>query len=110
MTKDYYKILGVSKNASSEEIKKAYRKLAHEHHPDKKHGNEAKFKEINEAYQVLGDQKKRESYDRFGTADPHGFPGQGGGPSGWPGGFQWASEGVDMGDLGDIFETFFGGG
>lgn len=114
MPKDYYKVLGVSKNASGEEIKKAYRKLAHEHHPDKKGGTEAKFKEINEAYQVLGDQKKRETYDRFGTAEP------GAGFGGWPGGggfggFQWAQgapggfEGVDMGDLGDIFETFFGG-
>lgn len=119
MPKDYYKVLGVAKGASGEEIKKAYRKLAHEHHPDKKGGNEAKFKEINEAYQVLGDQKKRETYDRFGTADPAGFGG-----AGWPGGhdhgggfggFQWGQagtggfEGVDMGDLGDIFETFFGG-
>lgn len=116
MPKDYYKVLGVAKGASSEEIKKAYRKLAHEHHPDKKSGNESKFKEINEAYQVLGDQKKRETYDRFGTAEPGGF---GGGAGGWPGGgfggFQWGQggqtgfEGVDMGDLGDIFETFFGG-
>jgi molecular chaperone DnaJ len=114
MAKDYYKLLGVAKGASSEEIKKAYRKLAHEHHPDKKGGNEAKFKEINEAYQVLGDQKKRENYDRFGTAEPGGF---GGGPGGGGfGGFQWAQggqggfDGMDMGDLGDIFETFFGGG
>lgn len=114
MAKDYYKILGVNKGATGEEIKKAYRKLAHEHHPDKKGGNEAKFKEINEAYQVLGDQKKRETYDRFGTAEPGGFGGGAGG--GWPGdGFQWGQgapsgfEGVDMGDLGDIFETFFGG-
>lgn len=114
MPKDYYKVLGITKGASGEEIKKAYRKLAHEHHPDKRGGTEAKFKEINEAYQVLGDQKKRETYDRFGTAEPGGFGGAGGG---WPGGggFQWGQggstgfEGVDMGDLGDIFETFFGG-
>lgn len=116
MPKDYYKILGVAKGSSQEEIKKAYRKLAHEHHPDKKGGNEAKFKEVNEAYQVLGDQKKRESYDRFGTAEPGGFGGAGGpGHGGGFGGFQWGAggpagfEGVDMGDLGDIFETFFGG-
>jgi molecular chaperone DnaJ len=112
MAKDYYKVLGVTKSASGEEIKKAYRKLAHEHHPDKKGGTEAKFKEINEAYQVLGDQKKRETYDRVGTAEPGGFNG---GPGGGFGGFQWGQggpggfEGVDMGDLGDIFETFFGG-
>ena len=103
MAKDYYKILGVPRSASADDIKKAYRKLAHEHHPDKRGGNEAKFKEVNEAYQVLGDDKKRQTYDRFGTAD---FGGTGTGPGGWPGGF----EGVDMGDLGDIFETFFGGG
>ena len=68
--KDYYNILGVAKNASSEDIKKAYRKLAHKHHPDIKGGDEQKFKEINEAYQVLSDRAKRASYDRFGTAEP----------------------------------------
>lgn len=66
MSKDYYNILGVSKDASADEIKKAYRKLAHQHHPDKKGGDEAKFKEINEAYQVLSDQQKRQQYDQFG--------------------------------------------
>src|SRR3990167_754317 len=75
--KDYYKILGVNKNASQDEIKKAFRKLAHEHHPDKKGGNEAKFKEINEAYQVLGDQNKRAKYDQFGSAFEHGQAGGG---------------------------------
>ena len=115
MPKDYYKILGIAKSASGEEVKKAYRKLAHEHHPDKKGGNESKFKEINDAYQVLGDKAKRETYDRFGTAEPGGFGGAGGWPGGGFGGFQWGQagpggfEGVDMGDLGDIFETFFGG-
>ena len=64
--KDYYNILGVQRNASEDEIKKAFRKLAHEHHPDKKTGNEAKFKEINEAYQILSDPKKRSNYDNFG--------------------------------------------
>ena len=66
MPKDYYKILGVSKDASEEEVKKAYRKMAHQHHPDKKTGDEAKFKEINEAYQVLINDKKRAEYDRYG--------------------------------------------
>ena len=68
MQKDYYKILGVEKNASQEEIKKAYYKLAHQYHPDKKEGNESKFKEINEAYQILSNQEKRSNYDRFGTS------------------------------------------
>ena len=66
MSKDYYNILGVSKGASQEEIKRAFRKLAHKHHPDKKGGDENKFKEINEAYQVLSDEKKRQQYDQFG--------------------------------------------
>ncbi len=67
MAKDYYEILGVSKNASDDEIKKAYRRLAHKYHPDKAGGEEAKFKEINEAYQVLSDKQKRSHYDQFGT-------------------------------------------
>lgn len=102
--KDYYSILGVSKSASDEEIKKAFRKLAHKYHPDKAGGNEDKFKEINEAYQVLSDKKKRENYDRFGTAGPAwgGFPG---------GGFDYSNMGgqVDMSDLDEIFDTFFEG-
>lgn len=108
--KDYYKILGVAKGATEEEIKKAYRKLAHEHHPDKAHGNENKFKEVNEAYQVLSDKKKRAQYDRFGTAEPMGgFPG-GGGTYGWEGfqGFD-PQNFSDFGDLGDIFDSFFEG-
>jgi molecular chaperone DnaJ len=119
--KDYYSILGVAKTASEEEVKKAYRTLAHQHHPDKAGGNEAKFKEINEAYQVLSDKNKRAQYDRFGTADPMGGfgggnPGAGGGfggaqwGAGFPGGGFDPSQFGDMGDLGDIFETFFGGG
>ncbi len=64
--KDYYTILGIPRTASEEEIKKAFRKLAHEYHPDKKTGNEEKFKEINEAYQILSDPKKRSNYDNFG--------------------------------------------
>jgi molecular chaperone DnaJ len=116
MAKDYYTILGVQKNASEDDIKKAYRKLAHQHHPDKKGGDEAKFKEINEAYQVLSDKTKRAHYDRFGSADPAGgFGGaqwggfQGNVPPGWEGvGFD-PSQFSGMGDIGDIFETFFGG-
>ena len=66
MAKDYYQTLGVEKKASKDEIKKAYRKLAHQHHPDKAGGNEAKFKEVNEAYQILSDPTKRSQYDNFG--------------------------------------------
>ena len=76
-TPDYYKTLGVSRNATEDEIKKAYRKLARTHHPDAG-GDEAKFKEINEAYEVLSDKKKRQLYDQYGTADaqriPYGYP------------------------------------
>lgn len=123
MTKDYYSILGVAKNATDDDIKKAYRKLAHEYHPDKPGGNEAKFKEINEAYQVLSDKAKRAQYDRFGSAGPTGaggFGGNWGGFSaqgnpndyagqGW-GGFGFDPQNVaDMGDFGDIFESIFEG-
>ncbi len=105
MSKDYYKTLGVDKNASQEEIKKAFRKLAHEHHPDKAGGNEAKFKEINEAYQVLGDAKKRAQYDQYGSAFEQAQAG--GGFSGFEGfrDFSGYTNGfnVDMEDLGDIF-------
>ena len=66
MAKDYYKILGVEKGASKEDVKKAFRKLAHKYHPDKKEGDETKFKEANEAYQVLSDDKKRAEYDSYG--------------------------------------------
>jgi molecular chaperone DnaJ len=112
MAKDYYNILGVEKGASKDEIKKAFHKLAHKHHPDKNKGDDSKFKEVNEAYQVLSDDKKRASYDQFGSADgPSGFGGGQGGPFG---GFDFsgATGGVefDMGDLGDIFGDFFGGG
>lgn len=109
--KDYYKILGIERGATEEEVKKAFRKLAHEHHPDKAHGNEAKFKEANEAYQVLSDKKKREYYDRFGAEPQAGFGGQGPFPwgAGNMGGFDFNSQNVNFGDLGDIFETFFEG-
>src|SRR5512133_842666 len=78
MAADFYNVLGVSKGASEDEIKKAYRKLAHKYHPDKNGGDEKKFKEINEAYQVLSDKSKRAQYDQFGrTFDQGGFSGQG---------------------------------
>jgi molecular chaperone DnaJ len=102
MPKDYYKVLGVERSASQDEIKAAFRKKAHEHHPDKG-GDEAKFKEINEAYQALGDAEKRQRYDQFGSADAGA--GFGGGAGGF-GGFDFS----DMGDLGDLFGGMFGGG
>src|SRR3989344_1848378 len=113
--KDYYNILGVNKNASEEEIKKAFRKLAHVHHPDKSGGNEAKFKEASEAYAVLSDKKKRAQYDAFGTtgagAGAGGFQGAAGfDPSGF--GFDFSgfgNAGFDTGDLGDILSSIFGG-
>lgn len=115
MAKDYYKILGVDKSASPEELKKAFRKLAHQHHPDKQGGDEAKFKEINEAYQILGNAEKRAQYDRYGDA---AFQGQGFGGTGmnWEDfvrhaqGGQGGMGGVefDMGDLGDMFGDLFG--
>ena len=110
MSKDYYKTLGVSKNASKDEIKKAFHKLAHEHHPDRG-GKEEKFKEINEAYQILSDDKKRAQFDRFGAGDPtsQGFAGQGWDFSSMAGmGDFGHGEGMEF-DLGDIFSDFFGG-
>lgn len=110
--RDYYEVLGVSKSASADEIKKAFRKAAVKHHPDKEGGDETKFKEINEAYEVLKDQQKRQRYDQFGHA---GVGGNGGGASGNPfegfGGFGGQNVNFDFGDgLGDIFGQFFGGG
>jgi curved DNA-binding protein len=112
MSKDYYKILGVEKSASQDEIKKAFRKLAQQYHPDKPTGDEAKFKEINEAYGVLSDAKKRSQYDQFGSA---GFNGAGAGGQGF-GGFDFSgfsqnfSQGGVEFDLNDIFGSIFGGG
>ncbi len=107
MSKDYYDLLGVSKGASSDDIKKAYRKLAMQYHPDKNQGDaaaEAKFKEINEAYEVLSDSNKRQNYDTFGKA------GASGGGSGF-GGFGSGNSGFEgFGGFSDIFEEFFGGG
>lgn len=118
MPKDYYKILGVEKGAGEDEIKKAFRRLAHEHHPDKNGGNEQKFKDINEAYQVLGDKQKRSTYDQFGSAafENGGMGGQGGfnGAQGF-GGFDFGGQGFninvdDLGDLGDMLGGMFGFG
>lgn len=112
--KDYYSILGVEKNASKDEIKKAFRGLAHKYHPDKKGGDEKRFKEIGEAYSVLGDDKKRAEYDAYGRT----FSGAGGGGgqqyggfdfSGFGGGFGGGGQNVEF-DLGDIFGDIFGGG
>ncbi len=114
MNDDYYKILGVNKSASGDEIKKAYLKLAHKHHPDKSGGDEKKFKEINEAYQTLSNPEKRAGYDRFGkgfgnmgSAGGAGF-GQGFEGFGGAEGFN-VNFGGDMGDLQDILEGLFGG-
>lgn len=118
MAKDYYDILGVSRDASKDEIKKAYRKMAHKYHPDKENGDEAKFKEVNEAYQVLSNDQKKTQYDQFGQT----FDGAGGGPGGAGfGGFDFSQfqqgtggQGFEFnfgGDgMGDIFSEMFGGG
>lgn len=115
MSKDYYTILGVPQNATKDEVKKAYRSLAHKYHPDKSGGDEGRFKEINEAYQVLGDEKKRAQYDQFGTTFDQ---------TQRQGGFNWSGFGNNSGfdfegkpfdfnqsefDFSDIFEDFFGG-
>lgn len=114
MSKDYYKILGIEKSASQDEVKKAFKKLAMQHHPDRPSGDEKKFKEINEAYQVLGDADKRQRYDQFGSD----FDAQGG----WGAGMNWDDfmkaarsgqggyGGMNFGgiDLGDLFGDIFG--
>lgn len=116
--KNYYDILGVTKTATEDDIKKAYRKLAHKYHPDKSGGDESKFKEINEAYQILSDRNKRAQYDRFGSAGVNGGFGGGAGPGaggfgGSAGGFEGMgfdpSQFGDMGDFSDIFESIFEG-
>ena len=113
--RDYYETLGIEKGASADEIKKAFRKLAVQYHPDKEGGDETKFKEINEAYEVLKDSEKRQRYDQFGHA---GVGGAGGAPGGNPfegfGGFGGQGQSFEFnfgeGGLGDIFGSFFGGG
>jgi len=111
MSKDYYNILEVDKNATQDEIKKAFRKKAHQCHPDKDGGCEEKFKEINAAYQVLGNEQKRQQYDQFGSSFDQGG---GAGPGGYEDMFRQAGQGggfnVNMDDLGDIFNMFTGGG
>ena len=111
MPKDYYSILGVSKNANDDEIKKSFRRLAHEHHPDKG-GDASKFKDINEAYQILGDKQKRQTYDQFGSAAfENGGGGAPGGPGGFGGGgFDFNFQGQDFGDLNDVLGEMFGFG
>lgn len=121
--KDYYAILGVDRNATEEEIKKVYRKLAKQYHPDAHPGDKAaeeKFKEISEAYEVLGDKQKRARYDQmydgyksgrfsgFGGFDPSAFGGFAGGPGGFT--YTWTGGGGDFGDFSDFFKAFFGGG
>lgn len=106
--KDYYHVLGISRDASQDEVKRAFRALAHKHHPDKAGGDEEKFKEINAAYQVLGDPEKRQKYDQFGSAafdGSQGAPGQGG--AGFSG-FDFSGGGFE--DLGDLFGDMFGFG
>ena len=114
MAKDYYETLGIKKDATKDEIKKAFHKMAHKYHPDKNKGDDTKFKEVNEAYQTLSHDQKRAQYDRFGSEGPQGFGGgQGGGFGGFDfSGFNQGQGGMefDMGDLGDIFGEMFGGG
>jgi molecular chaperone DnaJ len=110
MSKDYYKTLGIEKSASQDDVKRAFRKLAHKYHPDKPNGDEEKFKEINEAYQALGKPENRKKYDQFGAG---AFDGSAGGGQGYGGqgfgGFDFSGA-QDFGDLGDIFGDLFGGG
>jgi len=109
---DYYQILGVSRDAEKSDIKKAYRKLARKYHPDvnKAANAEDKFKEVNEAYEVLKDTDKRQAYDRFGADWKHGQQFDGAGFGGGVKGGAYSSEGFSGGDFSDFFESIFGGG
>jgi len=106
MPEDYYKTLGLEKTATEADIKRAYRKLAHQYHPDKGNGDDKKFKEVSEAYQILSDPEKRKQYDQFGKISDD----EGGSATGWNYS-DFSGQGVefDFSNLGDIFETFFGG-
>ncbi|MBR4283661.1 MAG: DnaJ domain-containing protein, partial [Anaerotignum sp.] len=119
--RDYYEVLGVNKGATEAELKKAYRKMAMKYHPDQNQGDkeaEEKFKEVNEAYEVLSDAQKRAQYDQFGHAafeqggmgGGGGFYGQGFDMGDLGGGGGFYGQGFDMGDLGDIFGSMFGFG
>lgn len=116
MSKDYYEALGIARNASKDEIKKAFRTLAHKYHPDKKGGDEKKFKEISEAYSILSDDKKRAEYDAYGRVFSEGGPAGGAGFGGFDfsqfnrEGFGGQEFQFNNFDLGDIFGEFFGGG
>src|SRR5262245_30998574 len=116
MPRDYYEVLGVQRNASADEIKKAYRSLARQYHPDRNPGDketERKFKEVQDAYDVLSDKKKRQQFDQFGFAGAEGgFPG--GGPGGQPFTFRWGggapgAEGMNQDEAQELFREIFGG-
>src|SRR5437588_5198636 len=111
--KDYYKVLGVPEEATDKDIRRAYRKLAKEHHPDSNPGHEDRFKDISAAYDVLSDAEKRKAYDEVRRLGPMagGFGPGPGGPGAGPGGFTFTTEDVgDLGGLGDLFGNLFGGG
>jgi curved DNA-binding protein len=98
---DYYSTLGINKNANKDEIRKAYKKMSMQHHPDRTGGDDSKFKEINEAYQTLNDPKKKQMYDQFGTADPRQNQYR-------SGDFEFNFGGSPFGNVDDVFQQFFG--